>query len=45
MARVPAAATAFAHRDAAYILNIIARSPDREGFPSTPDGRARPTKP
>jgi FAD/FMN-containing dehydrogenase len=33
MARVPAAATAFAHRDAAYVLNIIARSPDREGFP------------
>jgi FAD/FMN-containing dehydrogenase len=32
MARVPADATAFAHRDAAYILNIIARSPDREGF-------------
>jgi len=33
MARVPAAATAFAHRNAAYVLNIIARSPDREGFP------------
>jgi FAD/FMN-containing dehydrogenase len=32
MARVPAAATAFAHRDAAYVLNVIARSPDREGF-------------
>jgi len=32
MARVPAGATAFGHRDAAYILNIIARSPDREGF-------------
>jgi FAD/FMN-containing dehydrogenase len=32
MARVPAAATAFAHRNAAYVLNIIARSPDREGF-------------
>jgi FAD/FMN-containing dehydrogenase len=32
MARVPAAATAFAHRDAAYVLNIIARSPDAEGF-------------
>ena len=32
MSRVPADATAFAHRDAAYILNIIARSPDREGF-------------
>jgi FAD/FMN-containing dehydrogenase len=33
MARVPAAATAFAHRNAAYVLNIVARSPDREGFP------------
>jgi FAD/FMN-containing dehydrogenase len=32
MARVPAAATAFAHRDAAYVLEIIARSPDRAGF-------------
>jgi FAD/FMN-containing dehydrogenase len=32
MSRVPADATAFAHRDAAYILNIIARSPGREGF-------------
>jgi FAD/FMN-containing dehydrogenase len=32
MARVPAGATAFAHRNAAYVLNIIARSPDREGF-------------
>jgi FAD/FMN-containing dehydrogenase len=32
MARVPAGATAFAHRGAAYVLNIIARSPDRAGF-------------
>jgi FAD/FMN-containing dehydrogenase len=32
MARVPAAATAFAHRNAPYVLNIIARSPDRDGF-------------
>jgi FAD/FMN-containing dehydrogenase len=32
MARVSAGATAFAHRNAAYVLNIIARSPDREGF-------------
>jgi FAD/FMN-containing dehydrogenase len=32
MAKVPAAATAFAHRDTAYVLNIIARSPDRDGF-------------
>ena len=32
MSRVPADATAFAHRDTAYVLNIIARSPDREGF-------------
>jgi len=32
MARVPTAATAFAHRNAPYILNIIARSPDRAGF-------------
>jgi FAD/FMN-containing dehydrogenase len=32
MARVPAGATAFAHRSAAYLLNIIARSPDPEGF-------------
>jgi hypothetical protein len=30
--RVPAGATAFAHRDAAYVLNVIARSPEREGF-------------
>jgi FAD/FMN-containing dehydrogenase len=30
--RVPADATAFAHRDAAYVLNVIARSPEREGF-------------
>jgi FAD/FMN-containing dehydrogenase len=32
MATAPAGGTAFAHRDAAYVLNIIARSPDREGF-------------
>lgn len=32
MAQVAADATAFAHRDAAYVLNIIARSPDRAGF-------------
>jgi FAD/FMN-containing dehydrogenase len=32
MARVPAAATAFAHRGAPYVLNVIARSPDRSGF-------------
>jgi FAD/FMN-containing dehydrogenase len=32
MARTPAGGTAFAHRNAAYILNIIARSPDGEGF-------------
>jgi len=32
MARTPAGGTAFAHRDAAYLLNIIARSPDRQGF-------------
>jgi hypothetical protein len=32
MANTPAGGTAFAHRDAAYILNIIARSPDRESF-------------
>jgi FAD/FMN-containing dehydrogenase len=32
MARVPADATAFAHRGAPYVLNIIARSPDRAGF-------------
>jgi FAD/FMN-containing dehydrogenase len=32
MARVPAEATAFAHRGAPYVLNIIARSPDRAGF-------------
>ena len=32
MAKTPAGGTAFAHRDAAYILNIIARSPDRQGF-------------
>jgi len=32
MANTPAGGTAFAHRNAAYILNIIARSPDRQGF-------------
>jgi hypothetical protein len=32
MSRAPAGGTAFAHRNAAYILNIIARSPDRKGF-------------
>jgi FAD/FMN-containing dehydrogenase len=32
MAQIPTAATAFAHRNAAYVLNIIARSPDRAGF-------------
>jgi FAD/FMN-containing dehydrogenase len=32
VAKVAPAATAFAHRNAAYVLNIIARSPDRKGF-------------
>lgn len=32
MARVPTGATAFAHRDTAFVLNIIARSPDPAGF-------------
>ena len=32
MASAPAGGTAFAHRDAAYVLNIIARSPDRDRF-------------
>jgi FAD/FMN-containing dehydrogenase len=32
MSKAPAGGTAFAHRNAAYVLNIIARSPDREGF-------------
>jgi FAD/FMN-containing dehydrogenase len=32
MSRAPASGTAFAHRNAAYVLNIIARSPEREGF-------------
>jgi FAD/FMN-containing dehydrogenase len=32
MATAPAGGTAFAHRNAAYVLNIIARSPEREGF-------------
>ena len=32
MARVPAGGTAFAHRDAAFELEIIARSPEGEGF-------------
>jgi FAD/FMN-containing dehydrogenase len=32
MARVPSGATAFAHRNVAYVLNVVARSPDREGF-------------
>jgi FAD/FMN-containing dehydrogenase len=30
--RVPADATAYAHRSAKYVLNIIARSPDPAGF-------------
>jgi FAD/FMN-containing dehydrogenase len=30
--RIPADATAYAHRSAAYVLNIIARSPDPAGF-------------
>jgi FAD/FMN-containing dehydrogenase len=46
MARVPAAATAFAHRNTAYLLNIIAniiaRSPDRAGY-SEHAGWARAT--
>ena len=29
---VPPEATAYAHRDAAYLLEVIARSPEREGF-------------
>lgn len=32
MNRVPAGATAYAHRSAQYVLNIIARSPDPAGF-------------
>jgi FAD/FMN-containing dehydrogenase len=32
MARVSPDATAFSHRNAAYILNVIARSPDGAGF-------------
>jgi hypothetical protein len=32
MSRAPAGGTAFAHRNAAYVLNIISRSPEREGF-------------
>jgi FAD/FMN-containing dehydrogenase len=32
MAHAPAGGSAFAHRDAAYILNVIARSPERQGF-------------
>jgi len=32
MGRVPAEATAYAHRDAVYVLEIIARSPERNGF-------------
>jgi FAD/FMN-containing dehydrogenase len=32
MAHAPAGGSAFAHRDAAYILNVIARSPDPGGF-------------
>jgi FAD/FMN-containing dehydrogenase len=42
MANAPAGGTAFAHRDATYILNIIARSADREGF-ETHAGWARAT--
>lgn len=32
MAKVPPRATAFAHREAAFVLNIIARSAERAGF-------------
>jgi FAD/FMN-containing dehydrogenase len=32
MGRVPTSATAFAHRDSPYILNVIARSSQRRGF-------------
>ncbi len=32
MARVPSDATAYAHRDSAFVLNVIARSPERAGF-------------
>ena len=32
MGRVPAEATSFGHRDAAYVLNVIARSPQARGF-------------
>ena len=32
MGRVPADATAYAHRGAAYVLEVIARSPERAGF-------------
>jgi FAD/FMN-containing dehydrogenase len=32
MARVPEGATAFAHRGAPYVLNVIARSPEGAGF-------------
>ena len=37
MARVPTGATAFAHRDTAFVLNIIARSPDPAGFDAHAD--------
>ena len=45
MSRVPADATAFAHRDAAYVLNIIARSPTARASRSMPAGRVRPIGP
>jgi FAD/FMN-containing dehydrogenase len=32
MGRVPADTTAFAHRDAPYLLNVIARTPEASGF-------------
>ena len=32
MGRVPAGGTAFFHRDAAFVLNVIARTPDGVGF-------------
>jgi FAD/FMN-containing dehydrogenase len=37
MGRIPADATAYAHRDAAYVLEIIARSPERDGFQDRAD--------
>jgi hypothetical protein len=40
VSRVPGDATAFATRDADFILNVVARAPDTDGFGRSSTGRA-----